>query len=1335
MADIESAGDSPPQRESTVTAARRVVSCLVLGDDASVSSLFAGIEAELTVGSGEPRGRHTKTRRSLRVPLEVDDGDGAAELEVVRVRAGRMTTTEEEEEDQSVSDDPVVVVVVVAMVKSRDGRVPRDVGEDLRAVYSGGGGGTGMGMGTKRNLILVDCGIDLEHRRREAALTMAFTLSAFKLMVWSGDSSGGECLKGLIFVIRETAGIPGRGKNNFEQQEVTASIRNCAKMKDLSSLIPPGTALDITDMAPSSVRSVLQFLSPTPDEMERSATDGMRCLEPVSPVALRQWVQAKNWPAVTELILAQATRDEYIDLSDLHLDSVPEHLEGITCQTLDLRHNHITNNLPQWLFSANIHTVLLDDELIPEQLREERWAIIKHRMLFGEEPAFSNSHKLILLGDHDDNKAAFLKSMTENKNQLKTNRNQAGFKPSVLYIQQAYKIVNRMLKKPVITWTAWDLNRMQYPLYPCFFCSKSIFMLFFHTGLTKYSCEEEPRLHFWLDEISRCQRQADVRGNAQVILLGYSLKDGKFLQDEKILEDKLLHPILRSHLGKNITFCGICILSLSTEEGLLSTAYPFTGGYLTPTPVLTISELLEGIASSENVPASPRWINLSHKLSQVTENVIRWNHFAGMAVSCGVGVPRGGGTKAEIDLEMCCDFLSDTGSVIHFRHPLWSNSSHPNLSQIVVLKPKWFSEIMHSIMASLADLTFDNIRQSRAGMVSEQAISGSLLKRKFHSNQMADRLSQFLTRNNEPPGVASWLSSLLRELSLVLMCDNVPHFSFCLLPEVPYDDYISNTLIELWLWKSGSCNRENSSSRNKLKITVRGRSLDLGRVHDGLFPQLMNMVRQIPGVEPEVFWKSGLWVSKKSEGLTQDLFIKCPGRIGTLKNTSINIFMRTKFETVDCDSSIDSSTNLSSHAIEWLNLFCQDNNIPSPAQWFSCTHCLDKLLDNSEKFQFVSSHSGEKPHLHFFHESEVFDAALAGNEFLHCPNEGQDTLVKLSDIAPELSCFKSTTAIQEISVVNGKEINEEPSPRMLSLEVAMKTRTMAAVAAVISVLKGTPKHPNVVNCIGTYKRNGTQLMVLTEPFPLNIPLHLQEEILGMNTSSAINLRDLMKRCIDRGKERGTTINPTCFLDRVMPMSLRDKILRDVAQGLRHLHSQHPPLVHDGLFLENGHIWIASLHESGPGPWAKFSHLGSPPNINTDAATDPQSHLGNTGPELQSSGNPKSDVWNFGVLVHQLVFPLNPLVEVELLSATNATTNKQLQPQPPRRIIMHRSHLHTLTQSHRFTFTPIFTSQPHAASSPSAEAPTWAKQVMTCCWATDPASRPTMLTLLRLWDHI
>ncbi|KAH3698887.1 hypothetical protein Pelo_19719 [Pelomyxa schiedti] len=50
---------------------------------------------------------------------------------------------------------------------------------------------------------------------------------------------------------------------------------------------------------------------------------------------------------------------------------------------------------------------------------------------------------------------------------------------------------------------------------------------------------------------------------------------------------------------------------------------------------------------------------------------------------------------AELDFELCCEFLLESGTIIHFRNNFWAPSK---LSKVIVLQPSLFSDVLAMIV-------------------------------------------------------------------------------------------------------------------------------------------------------------------------------------------------------------------------------------------------------------------------------------------------------------------------------------------------------------------------------------------------------------------------------------------------------------------------------------------------------------------------------------------------------------------------------------------------------------------------------------------------------------
>ncbi|KAH3732103.1 hypothetical protein Pelo_17064 [Pelomyxa schiedti] len=320
-----------------------------------------------------------------------------------------------------------------------------------------------------------------------------------------------------------------------------------------------------------------------------------------------------------------------------------------------------------------------------------------------------------------------------------------------------------------------------------------------------------------------------------------------------------------------------------------------------------------------------------------------------------------------------------------------------------------------------------------------------------------------------------------------------------------------------------------------------------------------------------------------------------------------------------------------------------------------------------------------------------------------------------------------------------------------------------------TTLRRIPDHNNVAKFFGLALHKGTSLLGNTESeLPVCQTRHLLPETLS--TNQVVSLADLLKvLCVDPSSFSNENFQYGGALEEVLPMDLREKIVFDVALGLEYLHSQHPPIVHGDVHI--GNVLITSLDPNVSKPLAKITHRRIPGEDHGESGTaeTPESIL-----QRSALFSIQGDVWNFGILVHNVVAPLS---FVALKSApTSSPLNNAAATNPGSKLKRH-SHREHLQRSERFhvcsalasgkfvvdtdhctTTSPaspweqtIQCPSPSSASGtknsirtangtatvppPSYPLPLWARQLITLCLVADPSDRPSMTGLNCAWGYI
>ncbi|KAH3760943.1 hypothetical protein Pelo_7228 [Pelomyxa schiedti] len=1067
-------------------------------------------------------------------------------------------------------------------------------------------------------------------------LAVAFTICAHKIISWSPNSET-ELMK-LIDAILKTSG------NHHCIVDTATSSPESVPIN--SPFFTPGTTtVDITEMPASIVQNLLQILHVTPLEwtqlsqqaefrrQEGLPFSGERTKVRTMEKIMRRWVQVKNWSAVQELIMGNAVENLELDLSDLSLDCVPDQLKGISCRILNLQGNNITE---------------------PPQP-------VKHQ-------------KMILVGEPTEAKAAFVKCLMEKKNKLDI---QGNLTTPPITVQGGIKF-----RRASYIWTVWNLgSSSEHPFHEFFFGSRSVFIVFFDSTLPKdENGGPQQKINFWLDEIARCQRRYRVSRRAGVLLFGC----GSDQEHPTYIHD-LLVTCYFSHIWMNMDFLGIVSVNYPYNEG-----YTFYEKGEHPVrinkPITKVIEMIEPrVPQGQDIPwlvypLSPTWKPLEKALRRAKEKTMKWAEFKTLARQYGVGKRPGFPREtAQTEFKLCCEYLSDSGAIIHFRNDDWANSQ---LYDIVILQPSWFNDVLQVVT--------ENVQE----VASEQGLAN------FPDKYLWEKMAICAK------SISGLSEHLMLTLDMIIFANGCNYLSPRFLPDPPAS--IDIRLNKIWGQRSFDHSRE----------VMNGRVIELGcpRVH-GLISGLVAMLSQVPSVGIKFVWKSGIQFGKFAKELsisppatiTQNLYISYPGTT----DTSLDIYMHTIFNEACDTKELRWKNDMMAIVIAWLEQFAKDNHLPKFVQSFPCPHCLCELVESGSgkrtgnHYRSASVNRPLPEGFHFFKvprgksSCELYSLITenSGRAHLACTQSGntsKEILVKLIDIAPELYLVLPTPGSSSPSTINPASATPafpvtthnkaSTSPKIAEgnparTEAMKNSSTFSTSTAqipeqtdtgitltLVSRLRQLPEHPKVAKIAGVTARQGSgnyYVSVAREVTPFIIPTHLREILgsCGVNPGNAIDLGQFLNSLSGRKGISGSS-NRECtemqrsssyLMDTVLPMNLRVKILRDVAEGINHLHCQNPPFFIQGDLLDNGHVLITSLDDSRPEPMAKVLPLGTSTRRGTivPKAVELFKQL----PPKTDSGA-KTDVWNFGMLVHKLIYPAAPLIHMETPADDDADQNQQ-----------------------------------------------------------------------------
>ncbi|KAH3763351.1 leucinerich repeat kinase [Pelomyxa schiedti] len=1075
---------------------------------------------------------------------------------------------------------------------------------------------------------------------------------------------------------------------------LTAS--NSTKFREIVESLIFKNGVNVRDMGPTAVRQLLDILL--------NLKPGFKLLAVVSRL-FRMWVQAHNWNAVKEVGLSGALSHQDVDLSFLNLPSIHPSLKCVACcKSLDLSFNQLSA-LPQWLHKVKFVNLMENPlDTIPDRFRVEKWDTMKQFVMHNCEPVEWKSHKLLVVGDGAAGKTTLLRCLRKNMNTTDVTRNMA---TDGVSIPPPFKL-NSLSEH---TWVAWDLGGQDvlYPTHQFFLRSSSVFLLIFDLALVQWDGESEsvilpPKIKYWVDQINLSFRQAtsnrtDTTGHSEkvhILLVGTHL-------DKTTTKSACaaLAQIMRAH---DKQFDSVFGLSVATGDGIIMNTET-EASCVSMTAVERVSERLEEIAKQQKIAVTSNWVKLHKHLASMSADTLHWDEYVAIAKAKGVGKYD---TTEQREITMHSNQLYTSSR----KSSCWRKRKETGipLSELIVLKPSYLSKVMTSVISIKTTTWFTN---------------GFVEQKKIHHV-----FEEF------PPEQYTTLIELLQTFEILFTLPDGRLLVPSLLPDLaPRYSEGSAEAASFWTAPTGT----------GTKVVMSGRILKFRFLPIGFFPRLMVMVLGIPETAPLFAWNEGLIVenlsiqdSASSSITKQKLFMTHEA-----KQHTINICMRTTIEEAP-DPSLGSEPTITSkeetalwkrksliiYVTTLITQFIESYYIGLAANAdvsFPCSHCLLRFLHQSATP--TSSVFSVPPDITRFPQRVVLDAARYGMKCLRCPpdNQTEQVDVKLTEVAPDI-------LLEHLPVIDPTEIEFQSQTPVgkggfgqvlratrKGLPVAVKQPlgelTYQSITQFIfetTLLNVVSSHPNVVKFYGACLH--PHLWLVMELVVTIVPPSIMT-ILGDTKIKKPDLQGWIQVCLEKGE------NTTQLLDRIIPMTMRVKILKDVARGLEYLHSQNPPIVHGDL--HTGNIFISSLDETGPGPWAKIADFGLSQVLYSGESKSTRSSLEGKvftyGPEVLNGEkyDTKADVWSFAMTVFNLVDPISsPFSHLEA-DPTYCRIQKH-----------HKAVLNFVEISRDLGFGKILPRLPK--SPPAPEVPSWAKTILENCWVRDPRARPTMSQILSMY---
>ncbi|KAH3759249.1 Protein NLRC3 [Pelomyxa schiedti] len=1034
----------------------------------------------------------------------------------------------------------------------------------------------------------------------------------------------------------------------------------------------------------------------------------------------RIWAKAGNWDAVNVAVSFSGGVMKFLDLSNLALKSFPPLLcEGLLyagCTSLDVSAN-LLETLPSSLHE--IPEVTLDGNplsLIPESFRHQPWSKLSQFLKYNGVPVCWWNKKLLMVGEEAAGKTTLLKCLAKRKAVNTGGKNVA---TDGIAVQKEFK----MTKTGKFFWTAWDLGGQEvlYPSHQFFLTSDSVYLLLFNIAaisqelalLEKESASANhsapqsvpPSMHrviYWLKQIKASQRSRanSVAPSSPQITVIVGTHMDQVASDDAVVSS-LLYVINRLNSlfkqdrmlgsrGKS-AIAGSFALSTKTGDGLtMNPSNPVEAQY-SSTGVADVASYLEELCCKTVVQVPKTWETLYNHITKKSKSqpTMYWNEFVLIALNSRVGTgtaevldsaPISSVCEQSVDwqeINMCSDFLADSGAIIHFRFmtvgSIAKRSSTPTavsvedtkatlaqdnaphaLSDIVVLKPQWLSDVMKTVITI----------SGSSGWLSNGFLEKRNLKHvfsKFHSD-MHNSLLELLQLFE--------IAHCMSEGKILIPC---------LLPSLcPLND--SSTP-----W----CPFFSPATMTSLKpiAALSSREFELPFIPIGFFSRFTVRLLGIPGLLPLSMWKSGLILQFSSTAVatkveTATLLIECTDE-QQKHCLSIQVFSAdTHGEGSEVRLKSDVCmmfANVISAAMAFIRS-CYPSIMPDVVQVFPCSYCAArKHRSQCSLCKQSASEVTNLDSIHVFSLEDCIAAVKSGHGNLHCPSVHSTgrtstalvpalvsaaltgSLVPIAIVAPDIALSHlPVIAPADLVVAHsafaqggyGKVMKGEWRGNMVAVKEPHSQEGLAEFVYEAGIMNTIGHHRNLVRFYGVClqpqirlvmefihpvtKCNGRELS-LKKPdlhnlisFILELSESLEEPSPSTTATTPSKSQDQDFQT-DLQKKRD-------FMESILPSELRKKIMLDIACGLAHLHNQSPPLVHSDLHA--GNIFICSLEMEGSGPWAKISDFGLSEFLYGGTTADIRPEMDTFAPEVLKGAkhDTKADIWCYGILLRQLNDP-------------------------------------------------------------------------------------------------